>query len=82
MAYNVNNWGYVASGATIGVGFYWPGQDQGAQYAQGSPQNPGGDLISDGHEKSMDNTGQVFYGFTLTNRGLSTVFALEGGGLS
>ena len=42
MAYNVDNWGVIESGATIGVGFLINGgQGAGSQWAQGAPQDAG-----------------------------------------
>lgn len=82
-AYNVNNWGFIASGQTFGVGYIINGgADFGAQFAQGSPENPGGNLVSDAHEKILDPSGAVIYAFQLTNFGANTFFALEGGRLS
>jgi hypothetical protein len=83
MGYNVKNWGFIASGQKIGVGYVINGgADFGAQFAQGSPENPGGNLITDSHEKILDPNGAVVYAFQLTNNGNDTFFALEGGGLS
>jgi hypothetical protein len=82
MAYNIPNWGFITSGSTIGVGFWWGGADQGAQFAMGSPQDNGGDLVSSTMEKSLDLEGNFAYAFQLTNNGSDTWFALEGGGLS
>ena len=83
MAHNLNNWGFIATGQKIGVGYVINGgADFGAQFAQGSPENPGGNLITDSHEKILDPNGAVVYAFQLTNTGNDTFFALEGGGLS
>lgn len=83
MAYNVPNWGFIASNQTIGVGYIINGgADFGAQFAQGSPENPGGNLTTDAHEKILDPSGAVIYAFNLRNSGANTFFALEGGGLS
>jgi hypothetical protein len=84
MAYNVH-WGSIDSGATVFVAYVINGgQDQGAQFAQGSSENPGGDLVSDGHEKilSSDGNNTVTYAFQLTNFGTATNYMLEGGGLT
>jgi len=83
MAYNVNHWEFIATGQKIGVGYVINGgADFGTQLAQGSPENPGGNLITDSHEKMLDPNGAVVYAFQLTNTGNDTFFALEGGGLS
>jgi hypothetical protein len=64
MAYNVNNWGFIATGQKIGVGYVINGgADFGAQFAQGSPENPGGNLITDAHEKILDSNGAVVYAY-------------------
>jgi hypothetical protein len=54
----------------------------GAQFAQGSPQDNGGDLVTSNHEKFLDLEGRVSYYFSLSNIGSDTYFQLEGGGLS
>ncbi len=82
MAYNVH-WGFIAAGASFPVGYLINGgQDFGAQFAQGSPENPGGDLVTGNHGKILDGNRKVTYWFDLSNRGTSTFYMLEGGGLS
>jgi len=83
MAYNVH-WGTIAAGASFPVGYVLNGgQDFGAQYAQGSPENPGGNLVSENHQKILGDDGHtVTYIFQLTNFGTDTNYMLEGGGLT
>jgi hypothetical protein len=83
MAFNVPNWAFLAAGASnVPMGFFWQGQDHGAQFAQGSPQDNGGDLVTNGFEKTLDLQGQMIYTITVSNRGADTWMELEGGGLS
>jgi hypothetical protein len=74
VSFNVPNWGFIASGASFPVGYTFGGQNMGAQFAEGMPQNPGGVLISDQEGISMDFNGGINYQFTLTNWGLDTTF--------
>ena len=47
MAFNVPHWGTIASGQSITIGYTFGGQNHGAQFAEGNPENPGCCLISD-----------------------------------
>jgi hypothetical protein len=84
MAYNIPNWGFINAGATITVGYWFNNgtSDQGAQYAQGHPQDNGGDLVVTNHEKFFDLEGRWSYFFQMSNVDSDTWYALEGGGLS
>jgi hypothetical protein len=82
MGFNVPGWGSIAANASFPVGYTFGGQNQGAQYAEGMPENPEGALISDQEGIWMDPNGNISYFFTLTNIGSNTVFGLDGGGFS
>jgi hypothetical protein len=82
MSFNVPHWGTIDSGQSFPVAFTFAGQNQGAIFAEGNPENPGGALVSDQEEIFMDNNGGTNYQFQLTNVGSSTSFGLDGGGLS
>ena len=82
MGFNVPNWGTIAAGTSMLLGYTFSGQDQGAQYAEGTPENPGGALVSDQEGIWMDPLGNISYFFTLTNIGNDTGFGLDGGGFS
>ena len=83
MAYNVPFWAFLASGASnVWLGFWWNGADEGAQYAMGSPQDNGGNLITNSFGKSLDLQGNVSYAIQVSNFGSDTWMELEGGGLS
>lgn len=81
MAFNVPNWGTISGGQSFPVAYTFGGANHGAQFAEGSPQNPGAFLISDQEGISTDNGGGITYQFQLTCFGNSTVFSLDGGGL-
>ncbi len=85
MAYNVKNWAFLASGASnVPMGFWFNNgtSDKGAQYAQGSPQDNGGELVTNSFAKTLDLQGRVSYTITVSNHGSDTWMELEGGGLS
>jgi hypothetical protein len=89
MSYNVEAWGTVEPFETITVGYYWPGEDKGAQFAQGKPEgatedgSSNGALVSFNHQIDLDvDTQQISYSFELRNlTGQSQTFMLCGGGL-
>jgi hypothetical protein len=85
MAYNVPNWAFIPAGASnVSIGYWFNNgtSDLGAQFAQGSPQDNGGDLVTNNHEKTFDLQGRTAYFFTVSNAGSDTWMELEGGGLS
>lgn len=82
MAFNVAHWGTIQAGQSFPVGFTFGAKNQGALFAEGNPENPGGALISDQEAITMDNNGGTNYQFQLTNIGATTSFGLDGGGLS
>jgi hypothetical protein len=83
MGFNVAHWGTIASGQSFAVGYTFGGQNRGAQFAEGNPEDPLGDLISDQEGIYMDNGGGTNYRFQLTNIGpVTTTYGLDGGGLS
>ena len=85
MAYNVPFWAFIPAGAqNFGIGFWFNNgtSDEGAQFAQGSPQDNGGVLITNNQGKSLDLQGRVAYSITVSNVGSDTWMELEGGGLS
>jgi len=85
MAYNVPFWAFIPAGASnVPIGFWFNNgtADEGAQFAQGSPQDNGGDLITNNQGKQLDLRGLVSYSITVSNRGSDTWMELEGGGLS
>ncbi len=82
MAFNVPNWGFIAGGASFPVGYTFNGEDRGAQCAEGKPENPLGNLISDRQQIFRGSDNRITYQFQLTNVGQNTTFMLCGGGLS
>ena len=82
MGFNVANWGTIAGGQSFPVGYTFGGKNHGAQFAEGNPENPGSLLVSDQEGISIDETGKTSYQFQLTCFGNSTVYGLDGGGLS
>lgn len=83
MAYNVPNWGFIAAGQTINVCYLFDGgQDLGAQFAEGKPENPGGGYLRSSNHQIFFNGSQIVYCFQLTNLGEDTTFMLCGGGLT
>jgi hypothetical protein len=83
MAFNVANWGTINSGQSFPVGYTFGGQNRGAQFAQGNPENPGATLISDQEAITMTGSGGTNYQFQLSNIGsANTTYGLDGGGLS
>jgi hypothetical protein len=92
MAYNVSGWGTVSANSTIAVGYRFgdPGNDAGAQFAQGKPEgaridgSSNGSLVSFNHQINLDvANGGIVYVFQLQNLTDSdTSFMLCGGGLS
>ena len=81
MAYNVDNWGVIESGATIGVGFLINGgQGVGSQWAQGAPQDAGNTLITTNARISFGDDSKFVYAFDLSCQGRGTRFGLHGGG--
>jgi hypothetical protein len=68
----------------VPIGFWFNNgtSDQGAQYAQGSPQDNGGELVTNSFAKTLDLQGRVSYTITVSNRGSDTWMELEGGGLT
>lgn len=84
MAYNVD-WGTINAHSSVEVCYLINGgQDFGAQFAMGSAENPGADLVSDNHEKILSDDGRtVTYCFQLRNiSDNNTRYMLEGGGLT
>jgi hypothetical protein len=89
MAYNISGWGTVGPYQTISVFYYWPGQDLGAQFAEGKPEGAtidgsgNGALVSFNHQLALDvETQQITYWFELKNlTGEYQSFMLCGGGL-
>jgi hypothetical protein len=85
MGYNVKNWAFIPAGVSnvgIGFGFNNGHSDEGAQYAQGSPQDNGGNLITNNFGKQLDLQGNTWYSINVSNVGSDTWMELEGGGLS
>jgi hypothetical protein len=85
MAYNVPNWAFIPAGASnVWIGFWFNNgsSDEGAQYAMGSPQDNGGDLITNNFGKQFDLQGKTSYSINVSNVGSDTWMELEGGGLS
>jgi hypothetical protein len=85
MGFNVKNWAFVPSGASnVPMGFWFNNgsTDEKAQYAQGSPQDNGGSLVTNNFEKVLDLQGKVIYQISVSNNGSDTWMELEGGGLS
>ena len=85
MAYNVPFWAFIPAGASnVGIGFWFNNgtDDKGAQYAMGSPQDNGGNLITNNFGKQFDLKGRTSYSINVTNHGADTWMELEGGGLS
>lgn len=85
MAYNVPFWAFIPAGASnVPIGFWFNNgkSDEGAQFAQGSPQDNGGDLVTNNQGKQLDLRGLISYSITVSNFGSDTWMALEGGGLS
>ena len=83
MRYNIPKWAFIAAGVnvTLGYGFNNGTADEGAQFAQGAPQDHGGLLISTHHAKQFDLRGKTWYSFNVANVGEETWMKLEGGGL-
>jgi hypothetical protein len=82
MSFNVAHFGAINSGQSITVGYTFGGQNRGAQFAEGNPEDPGAILISDQEGIAMDNSGATSYRFQLTNiSAVNTTFGLDGGGL-
>ena len=83
MAFNVPNWGFIAAGSTLVTGYlFGSGEDRGAQFAQGKPENPLGDIITDQQTIFRAEDNHIEYFIRLTNIGQNTTFMLCGGGLS
>ena len=85
MAYNVPNWVFISAGTSnmwIGFGFNNGTSDEGTQYAMGSPQDNGGNLVTNAFSKSLVLEGNVWYAIQVSNSGADTWMELEGGGLS
>jgi hypothetical protein len=85
MAFNVPNWAFIPAGTSnLPIGFWFNNgtQDMGAQFAEGSPQDNGGDLVTNNFEKAFDLQGLTSYTITVSNNGSDTWMELEGGGLS
>lgn len=83
MAFNIPNAGTIDKGQSFIISYSFGGQNKGAQFAEGNPENPGATLISDQEGITMTSTGSTTYQFQLTNTGSSnTVFGVDGGGLS
>jgi hypothetical protein len=81
MAYNVDNWGVISSGATIGVDFLINGgQGGGSQWAEGAPQDGGNTLVTSRARIGFGDDRKFVYGFDLTCIGRGTSFGLHGGG--
>jgi hypothetical protein len=80
--YNVPNWGYIAGGAAIRVGYLLNGgQDDGAQWAQANPEDSNAGLLTSGHGMLLNpQTSKKVYYFDLKNEGPGgTRYALDGG---
>jgi hypothetical protein len=82
MGYNVANWGYIDGDTSITVGFTFGGASEGAQFAEGFPEDSGNTLISNNEGISFGTDSQYSYQFDLTCYGTGTRFGLDGGGLS
>jgi hypothetical protein len=85
MSYNVKNWAFIPAGASnVPIGFWFDSgkSDEGAQFAEGSPQDNGGSLVTNNQAKQLDLQGLVSYSITVSNNGSDTWMELEGGGLS
>lgn len=81
MAYNVDNWGVIENGATIGVGFLINGgQNRGSQWAEGEPQDAGNTLTTTNARIGFGDDGLFSYAFDLHCDGRGCRFGLHGGG--
>jgi hypothetical protein len=81
MAYNVDNWGVIAGGATIGVGFiFGSGDNKGSQWAQGEPQDAGNTLTTTNARITFGDDSKFSYAFDLHCDGRGGRFGLHGGG--
>ena len=84
MSYNVANWGYINGGATITVGYWFNNgtSSEGAQYAEGFPEDSGNTLTVTNEGIGFGTNSLTWYQFDLTCAGGGTRFSLDGGGLS
>jgi hypothetical protein len=80
MAYNIDGWGVIDSGATIPVGFTWGTENHGSQWAQGEPQDAGNTLTTTNARIGFSDDGTITYGFDLHCEGRGCRFGLHGGG--
>lgn len=83
MAFNVPNWAFIPAGASnVWIRYGFTNGDHGAQYSQGSPQDNGGNLVTNNFGKQLDLQGKTWYSINVSNVGSDTWMELEGGGLS
>jgi hypothetical protein len=83
MAINVDNWGYINGGSTIEVGLLInDGQDFGAQFFEGKPQDANNTLTTNNEGISFGVDGKHAYWFQLHCDGVGTRYALCGGGFT
>jgi hypothetical protein len=81
MAYNVDSWGVIENGVTLGVGFQLDGgQGKGSQWAEGTPQDAGNNLTTTNARVFLGDDGKFTYGFDLRCDGRGTRYGLHGGG--
>ena len=80
MAFNVNNWGVIAGGATIGVGFNLNNHSVGSQWAMGLPEDANNTLTTSNFRASFNSDSTFTYAFDLHCNGVGCRFSLNGGG--
>jgi hypothetical protein len=81
MAINIDNWGYISAGQTIGVGFYLNGgQGLGSQWFEGTPQDANNTLTTTNPRIGLGTDSKFVYAFDLHCDGVGTRFGLHGGG--